>query len=255
MNHFLNGVVRATVETFALPEPILEIGSYQVAGQEDILNLRGLFPGKRYTGLDFRAGPGVDVVGDAERLPQATGSVGTVIAMNTFEHVRRFWRAFAEVERVLRPDGVFLLSVPFYFHIHAFPSDYWRFTPEALHLLLEDYPHRLVGWHGPKRRPANVWAVAFGPDHAPVPPEQHAGYRERLRRYAHEPLSLGRRLRYQLGRWLCGRRPFAPYLDLNHWDTECRSTSFRSTPTPPRRRRPPRAAAVPTAAAPGAASC
>ena len=105
MNHFLNGVARAVAETFVLPEPILEIGSYQVAGQEELINLRSLFPGKRYTGLDCRAGPGVDLVADAEQLPQATGSVGTVIAMNTFEHVRHFWRAFAEVERVLRPDG------------------------------------------------------------------------------------------------------------------------------------------------------
>ena len=45
MNHFLHGVVRALSETFTLPGPILEIGSYQVAGQESIGNLRELFPG------------------------------------------------------------------------------------------------------------------------------------------------------------------------------------------------------------------
>ena len=162
---------------------------------------------------------------DAEQLPQATGSVGTVIAMNTFEHVRHFWRAFAEVERVLRPDGALVLSCPFYFHIHGFPSDYWRFTPESLHVLLESYPSRIIGWHGPKRRPANVWAVAFRPAHAAVSADQYAQYRGRLRRYAHEPLSLVKRLRYQFGRWLCGSRPFAPYRELNHWETECRNPS------------------------------
>src|SRR5581483_6940404 len=138
-----------------------EIGSYQVAGQEEIADLRGFFPNKPYVGVDVRPGPGVDQVADVEALPQADRSVGTVIAMNTFEHVPRFWRGFQEVYRVLRPDGALVVSCPFYFHIHDYPSDYWRFSPEALDLLLQDYPSRLIGWHGPTRRPASVWALAF----------------------------------------------------------------------------------------------
>ena len=43
MNHFIHGVVRAISETFDVPEPILEIGSYQVEGQEPIANVRRLF--------------------------------------------------------------------------------------------------------------------------------------------------------------------------------------------------------------------
>src|SRR5262249_3759268 len=132
MNQLLRGVIRAIVESFHLPEPILEIGSYQVKGQPGMIDLRGLFPGKAYTGLDFRAGPGVDCVASVEALPQADVSVGTVLALSTFEHVQRFWVGFSEVERVLRPDGVFVVALPFYFHVHAYPSDYWRFTPEAL---------------------------------------------------------------------------------------------------------------------------
>ena len=99
MNRFLQGVARAVAETFDLPGPVLEIGSYQVAGQEALADLRGLFPGRPYTGLDMRPGPGVDLVADVEALPQADASVGTVLAMNTFEHVPRFWKGFAEVRR------------------------------------------------------------------------------------------------------------------------------------------------------------
>jgi len=44
-----------------------------------------------------------------------------------------------EIHRVLRPDGVLLVSCPFYFHIHSYPSDYWRFTPEGIRLLLEGF--------------------------------------------------------------------------------------------------------------------
>ena len=136
MNHFLYGVARAVAESFDLPSPILEIGSYKVAGQEEIADLRPLFPGKDYVGIDTRPGPGVDQVADVEALSFAKSTFGTVIAMSTFEHVPRFWRGFEEIHRVLRPDGVLFVCCPFYFHIHAYPSDYWRFTPEAFEVLL-----------------------------------------------------------------------------------------------------------------------
>src|SRR5579883_2565433 len=149
MNQFLHGVARAVVEAFDPPAPVLEIGSFQVPGQEAVGDLRPFFGTKEYVGIDARPGPGVDLVADVEALPQRDASVGTVIAMNTFEHVPRFWRGFDEIYRVLRPDGLVLVSCPFYFHVHAFPSDYWRFTPEALNLLLAAYPTRILGQQGP----------------------------------------------------------------------------------------------------------
>ncbi len=217
MNRFLHGVARATFESFRLPGPILEVGSFQVAGQEQLAELRGYFPGQRYVGLDMRPGPGVDRLGSVEQLPFEDQSFGTVLALSTFEHVQRFWRGFAEVRRVLRPDGAFLVSCPFHFHIHAYPNDYWRFTPEAFRLLLEDYSRKLIGWHGPVDRPANVWALALGEAFPPITEAQVSDYRARLRRYAREPLSPWRKWRYRLGRWLCGRRPFAPWLLREQW--------------------------------------
>jgi SAM-dependent methyltransferase len=222
MNHFIHGVARAVSETFRLPEPFLEIGSYQVEGQEPLSNLRCLFPGTTYLGVDMRPGPGVDCVADVENLPYADASFGTVIALNTFEHVKCFWRGLDEVHRVLRPDGVLFLSTPFFFRIHEYPHDYWRFTPTAYESLLEAYPSKIIGWHGPQQRPANVWAIAFREERGPITAEQYARYRKLLASYANEPeTSWTRRLRYRLASWLCGRGPFAAYLDRNQWDSVC----------------------------------
>ncbi len=223
MNQFLRGMARAVASSFHLPEPILEIGSYQVEGQDQLVDLRSLFPGKDYTGVDFRAGPGVDCVASVEALPQATASVGTVIALSTFEHVQKFWEGFAEVERVLRPDGVFVVATPFYFHVHAYPNDYWRFTPEALDFLLERYSTRLLGSHGPSRRMANVWAVAFKEDARKPTAEDLDKYRSEMKLHAREPLPWHRRMRYELGRAICGRRPFAAHLDRDKWSVEVRN--------------------------------
>ena len=71
MNQFLRGVARALAESFTLPDPILEIGSYQVEGQDELIDLRGLFPGRPYVGVDCRPGPGVDCV--ARRRTSAPG--------------------------------------------------------------------------------------------------------------------------------------------------------------------------------------
>lgn len=220
MTRFLHGMARAIFEAFDLPGPVLELGSYQVEGQEAIADLRHYFPGQAYTGADLRPGPGVDVVADVESLPWPAGSFGTVLALSTFEHVKRFWRGLDEVHRVLRPDGALLLSCPCHFHLHAYPCDYWRFTPDSLKLLLERYPTKLIGWHGPPRRPANVWALALREEHPAIRTEQLARFREGMARHAHEPLAPMRRLRYLLGRVLCGSRPFAPWLRRDDWHVD-----------------------------------
>lgn len=222
MNKLLRGVVEATREVFHLPEPILEVGSLQVDdhGSQDLINLRDIFKGKDYLGIDFRPGKGVDQVANVEKLPFADNTFGTVLALSTFEHVKHFWLGFAEVGRVLKPGGAFLVACPFHFHVHAYPSDYWRFTPEALESLLEGtFSEAILGWHGAERRMANVWALAYkagGPKR--ICPNTEGQYREALYDCAKEPLPFGRRLRYGLAALVAGRRPVAPWLDREKID-------------------------------------
>ncbi|HTU90965.1 MAG TPA: class I SAM-dependent methyltransferase [Gemmataceae bacterium] len=221
MNAILRGLVRTVSETFTLPGPILEIGSYQVTGQEGVADLRTLFPGRTYQGVDIRPGLGVDLLANVEELPYAAGSIGTILAISTLEHVPHFWRAFDEMHRVLRPDGALLVACPFYFHRHAHPNDYWRFTPEALEMLLAPYPSKIVGYHGPPARPANVWGLAFREDRPSISAEEYNLYQTRLHHHARMPLPLTRYLRLQLGRFLFGPGHFAPYLQREHLGNKC----------------------------------
>jgi SAM-dependent methyltransferase len=219
MNLLLNGMVRSVAETFELPEPIVEVGSYQVEGQEEMINLRSIFKGREYLGVDMRKGPGVDMVADVEKLPMPDASVGTIIAISTFEHVPHFWKGFDEVRRVLRPDGALLISCPFFFYIHNYPGDYWRFTPQALELLLHDYPERIIGSHGPAKRPENVWALAYRNRAGRITDARFNQYRAKLDDYARQPIRGWRAARYNLARMLVGRGPFSPYLDQNRLET------------------------------------
>ncbi|MGF1579941.1 MAG: class I SAM-dependent methyltransferase [Gemmataceae bacterium] len=220
MNQLLRGVARAITDTFPFPEPILEVGSFLVEGQDELADLRKLFPGGHYTGLDVREGPGVDVVASVESLPFADDSFGAVIAMSTFEHVERFWKGFDEIRRVLRCDGVFLVSCPFHVRIHNHPSDYWRFTPEAFQLLLEDYPQRILGWHGTKDRPENVWAFATREEYPRISEGDYQKYLTSLSEHAKQPIPWGRKLRYRMLSLFDRKRLCAPYLEVGNWESE-----------------------------------
>ena len=119
-------------ETFDCPGPVFEFGSYQVDGQEGYANLRELFATKSYVGCDMRPGPGVDRVEDVTAISLPDESAGTVLCIETFEHVFEVSKAFDEVFRLLKPGGIFVITSPLNFRIHGYPDDYWRMTPNCL---------------------------------------------------------------------------------------------------------------------------
>ena len=152
--------VRLVAESFECPGPIYEFGSFQVEGQEQYADLRGLFPGRKYVGCDMRPGPGVDIVQDVSAMTLGTGTVGTVLCIETFEHVFEIRKAFDEVFRVLKPGGLFVITSPLNFRIHAYPDDYWRMTPNCLRRMLGPYEAKACGYQGYEKFPHTVMAVS-----------------------------------------------------------------------------------------------
>jgi SAM-dependent methyltransferase len=152
---------RLVAENLDCPGPVFEFGSYQVDGQEGYANLRGMFAGKTYVGCDMRPGPGVDRVEDVTAIGLPDGSAGTVLCIETFEHVFEVHRAFTEVFRLLQPGGVFVITSPLNFRIHGYPDDYWRITPNCLRRLLSPYAARVSGYQGYHAFPHTVMGVGI----------------------------------------------------------------------------------------------
>ncbi len=229
MNQFLHGLVRTVAQTWRCESPVLDIGSYLVKGQESLCDLRPLFPGLEVLGLDFRQGPGVDVKGNAQTLPFAQGSIQTLISMSCLEHIAQFWKAAAEMERVLSPTGIALISAPFYFHIHNYPSDYWRFSPAAFELLFAQANTRIVGWQGSAKRPLNSWVILFGKDRDPLTKTDLSHFSKTLNLNCAEPIGWVRRVAFEVLALAVGRRVFSPWLDRNFWELRAHGVAGESS--------------------------
>jgi SAM-dependent methyltransferase len=161
MRELIRDFVRICTETLSLEGPIYEFGSFQVPGQEGFADLRALFPGKQYVGADMREGPGVDMVLDLHDIALLANSVGTVLVMDTLEHVAFPHRAIEEVHRITQPDGMAIISSVMKMGIHAYPNDYWRFTPEGFKVLLRPFADSLVSYAGTQRFPHTVVGIGF----------------------------------------------------------------------------------------------
>jgi SAM-dependent methyltransferase len=148
-------------ETLDCPGPVFEFGSYQVDGQEGYADLRGLFATKSYVGCDMRPGPGVDRVEDVTAIGLPDESAGTVLCIETFEHVFEVSKAFDEVFRVLKPGGIFVTTSPLNFRIHGYPDDYWRMTPNCLRRHLSRYAARVTGYQGYHAFPHTVMGLGL----------------------------------------------------------------------------------------------
>ena len=85
-------------------ERVLECGSYDING-----SARGLFTAQAYTGLDWRPGPGVDVVGLAHEYADDRG-FDTVISTQMLEHDPHWRLSLRRMWELLRPGGTLIVT-------------------------------------------------------------------------------------------------------------------------------------------------
>lgn len=113
------------------PERALVVGNKRYDDKPD---RRGIY--RSALGVDMLPGDGVDLVHDLEQpLPESVGQFDHIDCVSVLEHVRRPWKMAENLESCLTDGGTILVCVPFVWRVHAYPSDYWRMTAEALIVL------------------------------------------------------------------------------------------------------------------------
>lgn len=118
--------------------PYLEIGAKDYGST---VNLRALFPGETYVGVDMQPGQGVDCVLDLTRPFEEIDAAldgrrfGSIFCLSVLEHCAQPFLMADNITSLLRPGGCLYVSVPFSWKFHGYPSDYWRFTHEGVRKL------------------------------------------------------------------------------------------------------------------------
>lgn len=84
-----------------------------------------------YLGADFDAGADVHISPEG-RLSLPDASVDMVLSVQVLEHVRDLDAYFAEISRVLKPQGVLVLSTHGTWLYHPHPEDHRRWTRTGL---------------------------------------------------------------------------------------------------------------------------
>ena len=135
---------------------VAEIGSAEINGSyRQIFDLMDC----EYTGIDLEEGPGVSVVLESPyELPLPDNEYHIVFSGQTFEHAGHFWKSFAEMCRIAKPDGMIIVIAPSGGAVHRFPVDCYRFMPDAMSALAEHGEVVLV----------DSWTSEFGPFHDAV---------------------------------------------------------------------------------------
>lgn len=130
---------------------VLDVGGADVNG-----SYREVFadPRYHYVTADLTADGGVDIIlEDPYRFPLEDASVDIVLSGQMLERCEFFWLTFAEMMRVLKPDGYLFLIAPSAGPVHRSPVDCYRFYPDAYRALAKYANCRLV----------DVWLDERGP--------------------------------------------------------------------------------------------
>jgi SAM-dependent methyltransferase len=122
-------VLKQQLDTYATdPKLVVDIG----CGTNPY---RHYIASKNYVGIDVISG---DVRGDAMCLPVKNTVADVVLSSQVLEHLPYPRKFFSEVSRVLKPNGVIILTTPMIWPLHDEPRDFWRFTPHSLALLADE---------------------------------------------------------------------------------------------------------------------
>lgn len=99
----------------------------------------------------------VDLVGTAYAIPAPDASFDSALCTAVLEHLEEPEQALRECYRVLKTGGVAIYSVPFIWHLHEEPRDFYRFSKYGL-----DYLFKKVGFEVVEIKALSGFWVTFG---------------------------------------------------------------------------------------------
>jgi len=111
---------------------------------------RKIFSVDEYIGLDIETSGHshddevIDVFYDGREIPFEDSYFDSIFSAEVFEHLFNLEEILDELNRVLKPGGKMLVSVPFVWDEHEIPYDFGRYTSFGIKHLLEKHGFELI---------------------------------------------------------------------------------------------------------------
>jgi SAM-dependent methyltransferase len=111
---------------------------------------KSLFTVDEYIGMDFQ-GEGhsheneeIDIYYNGKNIPFENETFDSIFSSEVFEHVFNLHELLPEINRVMKPGALILITCPFAICEHEVPNDYARYTSFALKHLFEKNGFEIV---------------------------------------------------------------------------------------------------------------
>ncbi|MBN1515459.1 class I SAM-dependent methyltransferase [Candidatus Sumerlaeota bacterium] len=115
----------------------------------------------QHVGIDHEATlhnkSNIDRFGTAYDIPAHDGEFDSALCTAVLEHLEEPEQALRECWRVLKPSGIAIYSVPFIWHLHEEPRDFYRYSKYGLKYLFEKAGFEII-----EIKPLSGFWVTFG---------------------------------------------------------------------------------------------
>lgn len=115
----------------------------------------------KHIGLDYEgclhAKGKIDLIGTAYNIPVSDQCFDSALCTAVLEHLEEPEQALCECYRILKKGGIAVYSVPFIWHLHEEPRDFYRFSKYGL-----EYLFKKVGFEILEIKALSGFWVTFG---------------------------------------------------------------------------------------------
>jgi SAM-dependent methyltransferase len=140
VNDWVSSVLPPLLDAASAPGPVLDVGCAEQPFRPLIEAT-----GRRYIGMDLvqNSSQSVGIISTLEDAATPPAPFAAILCTEVLEHVADIDAAFAGLRRLIAPDGVAVLTVPFIFPLHTEPYDFRRLTLHGIERLAIDHGFRV----------------------------------------------------------------------------------------------------------------
>lgn len=139
-NILLKSNTEKYLKEYSKGETVLDAGAGRLAYKSIVAKYF-----KKYFSTDFvQTHPDLYAVNDITEQPFKDNELNFIFCSQVLEHVPKPWEAFEEFNRILKPKGRLLLTVPMLGYIHNAPYDFYRYTKFGIENLAELYGFNVI---------------------------------------------------------------------------------------------------------------